>query len=140
DSPHGYLEEARRLMKPDAIMLLSTHGYWYYHPTPNDYWRRTSAGLRKTIETAGFEIVEFNGRMGLISSGLQLFQDGVANKLPGPLKQAWALVMQTVIRGADKLNSQEQKNRDASLYIMVARKIDRGAAPGHAAPQHDRGA
>src|SRR3546814_1646938 len=76
DSPQGYLEEARRLMKPDGVLLLSTHGYWFYHPTPNDYWRWTSAGLRKTMEASGFEIVEFTGIMGLISSGLQLFQDG----------------------------------------------------------------
>src|SRR3546814_579539 len=70
DSPQGYLEEARRLMKPDGVLLLSTHGYWFYHPNPNDYWRWTSAGLRKTMEASGFEIVEFTGIMGLISSGL----------------------------------------------------------------------
>lgn len=122
DSPQGYLQEARRLLKPDGVMILSTHGYWFYHPTPNDYWRWTSAGLRKTIEAEGFEIIEFKGIMGLISSGLQLFQDGVANKLPGPLKSLWALVMQTVIRLADKLNSQAQKDRDASLYIMAIRR------------------
>lgn len=130
DTPQGYLQEARRLMKPDAVMILSTHGYWFYHPTPNDYWRWTSAGLRKTIEAEGFEIVEFKGVMGLISSGLQLFQDGVANKLPGALKSGWALVMQTIIRGADKLNSQAQKDRDASLYMIVARKREPGAPGG----------
>ena len=122
DSPEGYLQEARRLLKPDGVMVLSTHGYWFYHPTPNDYWRWTSAGLKKTIEAAGFELIEFKGVMGLIASGLQLFQDGIANKLPGPVKSVWAFVMQTIIRGADKLNSQAQKDLDASLYIMVVRK------------------
>lgn len=122
DSPGGYLQEARRLLKPDGIMILSTHGYWFYHPTPNDYWRWTSAGLRKTIEAEDFEIVEFRGVMGLVSSGLQLFQDGLGNKMPKPVKAVWALIMQTLIRGADKLNSQKQKDRDASLYIVVARK------------------
>lgn len=122
DAPQGYLQEARRLLKPDGVMILSTHGYWFYHPTPNDYWRWTSAGLRKTMEAEGFEILEFKGVMGLIASGLQLFQDGVANKLPGVLKSAWALVMQTFIRAVDKMNSQAQKDKDASLYIMAVRK------------------
>ena len=122
DSPQGYLREARRLLKPDGIMVLSTHGYWFYHPTPNDYWRWTSAGLKKTVEAEGFELLEFTGVMGLIASGLQLFQDGVANKLSGVLKSGWALLIQTLIRLADKMNSQAQKDRDASLYIMVLRK------------------
>ncbi|GAA4784219.1 hypothetical protein GCM10023231_09870 [Olivibacter ginsenosidimutans] len=46
DSPEGYLDEAWRLLKPEGTLILSTHGYWYYHPTPNDYWRWTSAGLQ----------------------------------------------------------------------------------------------
>lgn len=123
DSPEGYLQEARRLLKKDGVLILSTHGYWFYHPTPNDYWRWTSAGLRKTIAAGGFEIVEFTGLMGLIASGLQLFQDGLANKMPRPVKAVWALVMQTLIRGMNKLNSREQRDRDASLYILVARKM-----------------
>lgn len=122
DSPQGYLQEARRLLKEDGILLLTTHGYWYYHPTPNDYWRWTGAGLKKTLEAEGFEILEFRGLMGLIASGLQLFQDGVGNKLPRPVRAVWGLVMQTIIRLADKLNSREQKDRDAALYIVLARK------------------
>ncbi|HMG11238.1 MAG TPA: class I SAM-dependent methyltransferase, partial [Mucilaginibacter sp.] len=48
DSPHSYLSEALRILKPGGKIILTTHGYWYYHPTPYDYWRWTSAGLRKT--------------------------------------------------------------------------------------------
>ena len=50
DSPSGYLAEALRILKPGGSIILTTHGYWFYHPTPNDYWRWTSAGLKKTVE------------------------------------------------------------------------------------------
>jgi len=47
DNPNLYLSEVKRLLKKDGTLILSTHGYWLYHPTPNDYWRWTSAGLKK---------------------------------------------------------------------------------------------
>lgn len=122
DSPSGYLKEAYRLLKPDGRLLISTHGYWFYHPTPNDYWRWTSAGLRKTVEQEGFEILEFHGIMGLAASGLQLFQDGLIFKIPAFLRPAFAWCMQSLILLFDKVSSQAQKDRDASLYVIIAKK------------------
>ena len=123
DSPESYLQEAHRLLKKDGFILLSTHGYWFYHPTPFDYWRWTSAGLRKTIEKEGFEIVRFEGIMGLTASGLQLTQDGLMHKMPGFLRPVFSFIMQRLIFLFDKVHSQEQRNKDASLYILIARKI-----------------
>jgi SAM-dependent methyltransferase len=97
DTPSGYLQEALRLLKPGGHMICTTHGYWFYHPTPNDYWRWTSAGLRKTIEAEGFQINIFHGVLGLAASGLQLLQDGIIAKLPKFLVPPFALVMQAKI-------------------------------------------
>jgi len=122
DSPHSYLSEAYRLLKPGGSMILTTHGYWYYHPTPYDYWRWTSAGLKKTIEADGFQITSFHGIMGLAASGIQLFQDAILLKLPKFLTPAFAFVMQSFIRLFDKIHSQQQRDRDASLYVVIAKK------------------
>ncbi|WP_428328562.1 class I SAM-dependent methyltransferase [Mucilaginibacter sp.] len=122
DTPPGYLQEALRILKPGGSMIISTHGYWFYHPTPNDYWRWTSAGLRKIIEAEGFKINSFFGIMGLAASGLQLFQDGICVKLPKFLIPPFALVMQGLIGLFNKINSQEQRNRDGAIYVIVAQK------------------
>lgn len=123
DSPESYLQEAHRLLKKDGFMVLSTHGYWLYHPTPYDYWRWTSAGLRKVIEKEGFEIVRFEGIMGLTASGLQLTQDGLIYKMPKFMRPVFAFIMQQLVLLFDKVHSQEQRNKDASLYILVAKKM-----------------
>lgn len=122
DSPGGYLQEALRILKPGGSIVLSTHGYWFYHPTPNDYWRWTSAGLRKTIEAEGFKVNSFFGIMGLAASGIQLFQDAICNKLPKFLVPPFALVMQTLMMLFNKINSQVQRDRDAAIYVVVAQK------------------
>src|ERR1700754_118888 len=112
DSPSGYLEEALRILKPGGSMILTTHGYWLYHPTPNDYWRWTSAGLRKTVEKEAFTIKSFTGILGLAASGLQLFQDGILHKLPKFLMPVWAVIMQGMINLFDKIHNQAQRDRD----------------------------
>lgn len=122
DSPEGYLQEALRILKPGGTLILTTHGYWFYHPTPNDYWRWTSAGLRKIVEKEGFQITSFFGIMGLAASGLQLLQDAIGVKLPKFLLPPFAVYMQTWIRLFDKIHTQAQRNRDASLYVVVAKK------------------
>jgi len=122
DTPSGYLQEAMRLLKPGGHIICTTHGYWFYHPTPNDYWRWTSAGLRKTIEAEGFHINVFHGVLGLAASGLQLLQDGIIAKLPKFLVPPFALIMQAKIRLFNKINTQVQRDRDAALYVVVAQK------------------
>jgi len=122
DTYEGYLQETLRILKPGASAILTTHGYWFYHPTPNDYWRWTSAGLRKIIEAEGFKIESFTGILGLSAGGMQLFQDGILFKLPKFLRPVWAVVMQANIWFYDKLHSQAQRDRDAALYVVVAKK------------------
>jgi SAM-dependent methyltransferase len=122
DTPSGYLHEAYRILKPGGTIILTTHGYWFYHPTPNDYWRWTSAGLKKTVEAEGFEIKSFYGIMGLAASGIQLLQDAICIKLPKFLIPPFALVMQGMVALFNKINSQKQRDRDGAIYVVIAKK------------------
>jgi SAM-dependent methyltransferase len=83
DRPSTYLQECHRILKQSGLLVLSTHGYWIYHPDPYDFWRWTSSGLQRAIRECDFEIVEFLGLMGLASTSVQLFQDACMTKVPG---------------------------------------------------------
>jgi SAM-dependent methyltransferase len=120
--PSSYLVEARRLLKPSGRLILSTHGYWMYHPDPVDYWRWTKDGLRKVIEDAGFQVESVRGVMNLASAGMQLFQDGLAGSVPSPLLPIFIYVVQRVIGLLDRLGSDEARNRDACLFVVRAIK------------------
>jgi SAM-dependent methyltransferase len=122
DTPSGYLQEAYRILKPGGTIILTTHGYWFYHPTPNDYWRWTSAGLRKIVEAESFKINSFTGIMGLAASGVQLFQDAICVKLPKFIVPPFALVMQAMVGLCNKINSQAQRDRDGAIYVVIAQK------------------
>lgn len=52
----AYLREARRVLKRDGWLLLSTHGAWPYHPHPEDYRRWTAQGLKREVEAHGFRL------------------------------------------------------------------------------------
>lgn len=123
DNPHLYLTEAARILKDDGRLIITTHGYWMYHPDPQDFWRWTSTGLKKIITEAGFEIIDFTGIIGRSAMGLQLFQDGLMFKIPKIFRPIFFTVMQILINLFDKTSSQTSKNSDACTFIVVAKPI-----------------
>lgn len=116
-----YLSEAKRCLAEDGYVILTTHGYWMYHPDPTDYWRWTSMGLKKIVEDAGFKIVHFEGIIGRSAMGLQLFQDGLMFKLPKIVRFFFILCCQLGIALFDKVNNQQQKSDDACTYLVIAK-------------------
>lgn len=122
DAPAAYLAECRRILRPNGLLVLSTHGYWMYHPDPGDYWRWTGAGLVRQIAGAGLEVVQVEGIMGLGAAALQLLQDALSLRLRGPLRTAWGTLMQGFVAGADRFYRPEQRAADASVYVVVARR------------------
>jgi SAM-dependent methyltransferase len=125
-SPHEYLREAHRLLRPAGTLLLSTHGYWMVHPDPADYWRWTRDGLVRQIEVADFTVQSVGGVMNLAASGLQLFQDGVAAALPNFLQPPLFYILNRAMALVDWLGSDASRDRDACVFIV--RAIKRGAA------------
>jgi SAM-dependent methyltransferase len=53
--PRAAVSEMARVLRPGGVCLLSTHGTWFYHPDPEDFWRWTPAGLTRLFGEVGFE-------------------------------------------------------------------------------------
>ena len=121
-SPHDYLREAHRLLKPAGTLLLSTHGYWMYHPDPTDYWRWTRDGLVRQVEAAGFTVQSVRGVVHLAAAGLQLFQDGISAALPRLVRPSFFYLMNRAMAILDRLGSAASRDRDASVFIVRALK------------------
>lgn len=120
--PELYLAECFRALKPGGRLLLSTHGVMPYHPDPDDYWRWTCAGLKLAVARQGFEIVRFEGVMGLAATGLQLFQDGVYYRLPKPLRALLALSIQSLIAAVERLQGRDGRRLNALVFALVAER------------------
>jgi SAM-dependent methyltransferase len=120
--PALYVSEAFRVLRPGGRLMLSTHGVFVYHPDPEDYWRWTGAGLQHQLRRAGFDIVRFEGIIGLLPTGLQLVQDAVYWHLPRPVQPVFALVMQTLIALADCLHGTKAREWNAQVFALIAEK------------------
>jgi SAM-dependent methyltransferase len=55
--PLTYLGEAFRVLRPGGQLLLTTHGTFEDHACPHDYWRWTAEGLKRLVESVGFEVM-----------------------------------------------------------------------------------
>jgi SAM-dependent methyltransferase len=51
--PAKVVQELRRVVAPGGRVLLSTHGVQVYHPSPQDLWRWTHAGLEQLFRANG---------------------------------------------------------------------------------------
>ncbi len=122
DCPADYLLESYRVLKPNGLLILSTHGYWPYHPHPTDFWRWTGSGLNRLVQEAGFRVIELHGVMGLAPTAVQLFQNALLRKTPRVLKPSLSFIMQSLITLLDGLYTPESRQRDACVFIIVAVK------------------
>ena len=61
--PQNMLNEAYRLLKPNAAMILQVPWQWQIHEQPHDYFRYTPYGLKQMFTKAGFKevIIECQG-------------------------------------------------------------------------------
>jgi len=123
DDPLRCLKEYHRILRPEGLLILSTHGYWAFHPCPEDYWRWTGSGLNMLCKQADFQIVKLNGLMGLLPTSLQLFQDSIFHKIPTRLlKNIFVFTLQSLMIFFDKCYSRKSKENDACLYLVLAKK------------------
>jgi SAM-dependent methyltransferase len=118
--PRVYLSECLRVLRPGGRLLLSTHGVFPYHPDPVDLWRWTCEGLRREVENAGFEVVQFEGVIGMAATGLQLLQDAISYRLSGRWVPWLALFVQPIVRFLDRFETSESLSYNAQVFALVA--------------------
>jgi SAM-dependent methyltransferase len=136
--PAAYLAEAHRLLKPGGTLLLSTHGEWVYHPDPTDYWRWTCDGLKKIVTDAGFQVQSFEGVVGLPAVCLQMLHDTLRRRVHWRLQDLFGRVAQWAIARADRLCTDDQRRRQACVFMLAACKPE-GPTGGCTAPRPMRG-
>lgn len=122
-SPHRYLIEARRVLRPAGHLILSTHGTWPYHADPHDYRRWTLEGLRFELTNAGFRPLLERAILGQSATALQLLQDAIGAALPGPAAAANAALFQTLIGLAERLR-RDPLPHDACVFVTLAERAE----------------
>jgi SAM-dependent methyltransferase len=124
-----YLSEARRVLRSDGWMMLSTHGTWLYHPHPEDHRRWTRDGLIGDITAHGFKVVECVPIVGplawttlirLTCACYALRRIPVIGK---PLGAMLALIMNTRARVEEAITPAWVTHDNACVYLVLARPI-----------------
>lgn len=128
EDPDHYLAEAYRLLRPGGALVLTTHGLMYYHPDPVDYWRWTHEGLIKLVRSAGFEVEDAKGALGLSSAALQLLQDAAASRVPRVARPLFVAFMQQLVALADRRYSDETRLQNSLVLGLRGVRPNQGSA------------
>jgi len=84
EDPGRVVGEMHRLLRDGGVALASTHGVMVYHPTPQDYWRWTQAGLYKLFSTNGFhqiKVIPIGGSFSALAFLVARYMHLFANKV-----------------------------------------------------------
>jgi SAM-dependent methyltransferase len=95
DDPAQAVRELRRVTAPGGRVLASTHGTQVYHPSPQDYWRWTHAGLHRLFEQnaswASVDVAPGAGTATTLAMLLGTFVEIAARRTPLARPPVWLL-------------------------------------------------
>jgi SAM-dependent methyltransferase len=121
-----YLAEAKRLLRPDGRLLLSTHGTWLYHPHPEDHRRWTREGLVNELESRGFSVTSCQPVVGplALTTIIRLTAFAYAlRKIPvlgGIILAPLAIIMNLRAALEDLITPDAVKADNACVYLVHA--------------------
>jgi SAM-dependent methyltransferase len=122
--PDAYLAEVHRVLAPGGKLLLSTHGIYWYHPSPEDFWRWTGPGLRTQVERSGFRVCEIVPIVAPPAAAMTMIFQYFARAIPGFLRPTWKLIGQWLVQLTNKLASSVVPTMDdAAVFVIVAERI-----------------
>jgi hypothetical protein len=125
----SYLAECRRLLKPDGMLLLSTHGTWLYHPYPTDVRRWTCWGLRHELEQHGFCVEAQHGCVGPLAYTTQVRLQMIRGALyqlgsvTSPIIGLCSLGAQLKMMVEDWITPGRVREENSAIYAVGARRL-----------------
>jgi SAM-dependent methyltransferase len=124
-----YLSEARRILRRDGWLILSTHGTWLYHPHPEDHRRWTRAGLVAELAQHEFETTQCIAVLGPLAWTTLVRLTctyHACRRIPligAPLAALLALVMNTRGLLEERLTPEWVRRDNGCVYVTLSRVV-----------------
>ena len=122
EDPAQAVRELRRVVAPGGRVLASTHGVQVYHPSPDDYWRWTHAGLERLFAQNGdwsaLTVRPASGTAACISMIVSMYVDLLARRARAA--PAGGAVVAGLNRAGEALDRRSPRLREPGPGTLIA--------------------
>jgi len=123
-----YLSECNRILRTGGLLLLSTHGWWTYHPFPNDLRRWTYEGLKFELQKNNLHVIHNYWIIGMLAYSSQLrnqcFKGLLENRgfFARVLLKLITIFYQVSILLFDKITPSAIGENNSAVFFVVGKK------------------
>jgi len=121
----SYLLNCARLLRPSGRLIISIPMQWRHHEIPFDYWRFTRYGLEKSLESAGFKVLDLRPCGGVYSLLGQVYLDHLSAR--GKMNKLLTRAINLLALWLDKRDMDDDNTLG---WMCVAQKNDCGTEIG----------